>query len=118
MRVFILLLVEKKEVCVVRFLVLSVVVVLVLVYKTCQQCVRGRYFQDGEEIKMNMSIEAAYRRAIEAVVDYVNTQVIKDKTRVFFRTYSPDHFRFEFFFPCYFCDENIIYTLVPSRHNS
>lgn len=53
----------------------------------------GRYFQDGEEIKMNMNIEAAYRRAIEAVVDYVNTQVIKDKTRVFFRTYSPDHFR-------------------------
>lgn len=52
----------------------------------------GRYFEDRGEIKMNMSIEAAYRRAMETVVDFVYTQLGKDNTRIFFRTYSPNHF--------------------------
>ena len=43
---------------------------------------------------MNMSIEAAYRRSIETVADWVDTQVDTNKTLVFFRSYSPSHFRF------------------------
>ncbi|PON63914.1 Trichome birefringence-like family [Trema orientale] len=61
---------------------------------TYEKTVRdGCNFQEGEELKMNMSVEAAYRRSIETVVDWVNTQVNPKKTQVFFRTYAPSHFR-------------------------
>ncbi|KAL5561657.1 hypothetical protein UlMin_031404 [Ulmus minor] len=53
----------------------------------------GCYFQEGEEVKKNMTIETAYRRSIETVVDWIGTQVNMNKTYVLFRTYSPIHFR-------------------------
>lgn len=59
---------------------------------------------------MNMSIEAAYRRAMETVVDFVNTQLVKDNTRIFFRTYSPNHFRF-FFLPITFVTKTFCFNL-------
>ncbi|PON31249.1 Trichome birefringence-like family [Parasponia andersonii] len=60
---------------------------------TYEKTVReGCNFQEGEEIKMDMTVEAGYRRSIETVVDWVNTQVNTKKTRVFFRTFAPSHF--------------------------
>ncbi|XP_024017385.1 protein trichome birefringence-like 10 [Morus notabilis] len=53
----------------------------------------GGYFQEGNKLKMNMSIKTAYQRSIETMVNWVNTQLDANKTRVFFRTYSPSHFR-------------------------
>lgn len=56
--------------------------------------VRGCYFQEGEEVKMEMSVENAYHRAIETVVHWIDTAVNPSRTQVFFRTYAPVHFRF------------------------
>lgn len=43
---------------------------------------------------MNMSVETAFRRSIETVIDFINTRVDTSKTHVFFRTFAPIHFRF------------------------
>ena len=58
--------------------------------------VRGCYFQEGEEVKMEMKVDVAYRKSLDTVVDWIHREVNKSKTQVFFRTYAPVHFRFVF----------------------
>ncbi|GMN48774.1 hypothetical protein TIFTF001_017936 [Ficus carica] len=53
----------------------------------------GCYFQEGGKVKKDMSVETGYRKSIESVVDWIGNQVDMNKTTVFFRTYSPVHFR-------------------------
>ncbi|KAF5732758.1 protein trichome birefringence-like 10 [Tripterygium wilfordii] len=53
---------------------------------------RGIYFQEGKELKMNMSVETAYQRSIETLIDWIGNEVDMSKTQVFFRTYAPAHF--------------------------
>ncbi|RDY13625.1 Protein trichome birefringence-like 10, partial [Mucuna pruriens] len=53
----------------------------------------GCYFQIGEEVKMNMTIEDAFRKSMETVVDWIAKEVNINKTYVLFRTYAPVHFR-------------------------
>ncbi|CAH8361574.1 unnamed protein product [Eruca vesicaria subsp. sativa] len=53
----------------------------------------GCYFQEGEEVKLKMSVDDAYKRAMETVMKWIQTEVDSDKTQVFFRTYAPVHFR-------------------------
>ncbi|XP_065861164.1 protein trichome birefringence-like 11 [Euphorbia lathyris] len=53
----------------------------------------GCYFQEGEEVKMNMSVEAAYRRSLETLIDWMDRKINMSLTQVFFRTYAPVHFR-------------------------
>lgn len=53
----------------------------------------GCYFQEGKEVKMEMSVESAYRKSIETVVDWIGREVNMNKTQVFFRSYAPVHFR-------------------------
>lgn len=53
----------------------------------------GCYFQVGEDVKMEMSVESAYGRSIETLVDWIGREVNTSKTKVFFRTYAPVHFR-------------------------
>ncbi|KAJ7972809.1 Trichome birefringence-like family [Quillaja saponaria] len=53
----------------------------------------GCYFQIGEEVKMNMSIENAFRKSIETVTNRISSEVNLTKTYVLFRTYAPVHFR-------------------------
>ncbi|ESW34406.1 hypothetical protein PHAVU_001G150000 [Phaseolus vulgaris] len=53
----------------------------------------GCYFQIGEEVKMNMTTEDAFRKSIETVVDWIANEVNINKTYVLFRTYAPVHFR-------------------------
>lgn len=43
---------------------------------------------------MNMSVEDAFKKSIETVVDWIGTHVNMSKTQVYFRTYAPVHFRF------------------------
>ncbi|CAL5357526.1 unnamed protein product [Camellia sinensis] len=53
----------------------------------------GCYFQEGEKVKMEMSVESALRRAIETMVDWIGSEVNLSKTQVIFRSYAPVHFR-------------------------
>ncbi|XP_057486492.1 protein trichome birefringence-like 11 [Actinidia eriantha] len=53
----------------------------------------GCYFQEGEEVKMEMKVDIAYRKSLDTVVDWIHREVNKSKTQVFFRTYAPVHFR-------------------------
>uniref|UniRef100_A0A803NRE9 Trichome birefringence-like N-terminal domain-containing protein n=1 Tax=Cannabis sativa TaxID=3483 RepID=A0A803NRE9_CANSA len=53
----------------------------------------GSYFQEVGKVNKNMSVETAYRKSIETVIDWIDDQVNLNKTTVFFRTYSPVHFR-------------------------
>ncbi|KAA8543223.1 hypothetical protein F0562_021282 [Nyssa sinensis] len=52
----------------------------------------GSYFQVGEEVKMEMSVESAYQRSIETLLNWIGTEVNMSKTQVFFRSYAPVHF--------------------------
>ncbi|PNY10151.1 protein YLS7-like [Trifolium pratense] len=53
----------------------------------------GCYFQIGDKVKMNMSIDNAFRVSVETVVDWIAREVNRNKTYVLFRTYAPVHFR-------------------------
>ncbi|CAH1426949.1 unnamed protein product [Lactuca virosa] len=53
----------------------------------------GCYFQEGEKVNMEMKVETAYKKALETVIAWVDKEVNKTKTQVFFRTYAPVHFR-------------------------
>lgn len=58
-----------------------------------EKTIRSRiYFQEGDEVKMNMSVGAAFRRSIETLVHWVDNEVDMKKTSVFFRSYAPVHF--------------------------
>ncbi|KAL2509042.1 Protein trichome birefringence-like 10 [Forsythia ovata] len=53
----------------------------------------GCFFQEGSEVKMEMRVEDAYRKSLETVVEWMHHELNTTKTQVFFRTYSPVHFR-------------------------
>ncbi|CAL0301182.1 unnamed protein product [Lupinus luteus] len=53
----------------------------------------GCYFQEGDEVKLEMKIEDAYKKSIETVLNWIQDSVNATKTQVFFRSYSPVHFR-------------------------
>uniref|UniRef100_A0A0E0EFG8 Uncharacterized protein n=1 Tax=Oryza meridionalis TaxID=40149 RepID=A0A0E0EFG8_9ORYZ len=51
------------------------------------------YFQVGKKLSLNMSIEAAYQRAMNTLTSWVHREVNPHKSLVIFRTYSPAHTR-------------------------
>ncbi|KAK4281152.1 hypothetical protein QN277_012677 [Acacia crassicarpa] len=53
----------------------------------------GCYYQIGQEVRMNMTIEDAFRRSMETVTKWIAREVNMNKTYVLFRTYAPVHFR-------------------------
>ncbi|KAF7120432.1 hypothetical protein RHSIM_Rhsim13G0024000 [Rhododendron simsii] len=53
----------------------------------------GCYFQEGEEVKMEMSVESAFQRSIQTLVEWIDKEVNLRKTHVLFRSYAPVHFR-------------------------
>ncbi|CAL9023756.1 unnamed protein product [Prunus brigantina] len=57
-------------------------------------CLKNCYFQEGVEVKMNITVENAYFRSIETVVDWIGSEVNTSRTYALFRTYAPVHFRF------------------------
>ncbi|XP_056694273.1 protein trichome birefringence-like 11 isoform X2 [Spinacia oleracea] len=52
----------------------------------------GCYFEEGNAVKMNMTVETAFRRSIETVASWIDSQVDTNKTSIFFRSYAPVHF--------------------------
>lgn len=55
---------------------------------------RGHYFQEGKNVRMEMSVGDAYQRSIKTLLEWIHKEVNLSKTQVFFRTYAPVHFRF------------------------
>ncbi|KAL4381511.1 protein trichome birefringence-like 10 [Arachis duranensis] len=45
------------------------------------------------EVKMEMKVEDAYRKSMETVLNWIQDTVNLNKSQVFFRTYTPVHFR-------------------------
>ncbi|MCD9561143.1 hypothetical protein HAX54_020117 [Datura stramonium] len=53
----------------------------------------GCYFQEGRKVNESMSVETAFQKSIVTLVDWIGREVNMSKTKIFFRTYSPVHFR-------------------------
>ncbi|KAI3449620.1 hypothetical protein Pfo_006285 [Paulownia fortunei] len=53
----------------------------------------GCYFQEGAEIKMEMSVENAFQRSMKTLMDWISLEVNLSKTHLIFRAYAPVHFR-------------------------
>ncbi|XP_008798988.1 protein trichome berefringence-like 7 [Phoenix dactylifera] len=51
----------------------------------------GCYFQAGGLLKLGMSINSAFKMALETWALWVETMVNTNRTHVFFRTYEPSH---------------------------
>lgn len=52
----------------------------------------GCFFQEGDEVQFEMSVETAFKRSIETLVKWVGEEVDLVKTHVLFRSYAPVHF--------------------------
>ncbi|XP_019177150.1 PREDICTED: protein trichome berefringence-like 7 [Ipomoea nil] len=53
----------------------------------------GCYFQVGNTIRLGMSIPMAFRTALQTWASWVDANINPNRTRVFFRTYEPSHWR-------------------------
>ncbi|XP_016500223.1 protein trichome birefringence-like 11 [Nicotiana tabacum] len=53
----------------------------------------GCYFQEGGEVNMTMSVETAFQKSIVTLFDWIGHEANMSKTKIFFRTYAPVHFR-------------------------
>ncbi|KAL7112866.1 hypothetical protein ACP275_04G027900 [Erythranthe tilingii] len=53
----------------------------------------GCYFQEGTDIKMDMTVENAFRRSMKTLIDWIRHEVNLSKTHLIFRAYAPVHFR-------------------------
>ncbi|CAM8988352.1 unnamed protein product [Rhodiola kirilowii] len=53
----------------------------------------GCLFQEGQELRLEMSVETAYKKAMETIVSWIDKEINQNKTQVFFRTFAPVHFR-------------------------
>ncbi|KAK7318456.1 hypothetical protein RJT34_03158 [Clitoria ternatea] len=51
----------------------------------------GCYFQVGRSLKLGMSIPAAFRVALKTWASWVEREINKNRTRIFFRTFEPSH---------------------------
>lgn len=65
-----------------------------IVYVFNDNLCRACYFQEGEEVKLDIKVEDAYKKSIETILNWIQDTINPSKTQVFFRTYAPVHFRF------------------------
>ncbi|GJN10832.1 hypothetical protein PR202_ga28962 [Eleusine coracana subsp. coracana] len=54
---------------------------------------QGCYFQDGKKLRLDMSVEDAYQRAMRTLQKWIQKEVNATRTLVVLRTYSPAHVR-------------------------
>lgn len=54
---------------------------------------RGCYFQEGDEIKIGMSVGDAFHTSLRTLSDWISREVNSSKTHLVFRAYAPVHFR-------------------------
>jgi hypothetical protein len=55
----------------------------------CRNC----YFQEGNELKMDMTLETGFQRALQTWGKWMEDNLDTEKTHVIFRSFSPVHFR-------------------------
>ncbi|CAA2934197.1 trichome berefringence-like 7 [Olea europaea subsp. europaea] len=71
----------------------------VLIFNSGQWWVPGKlfgmgcYFQVGNSLKLGMQITSAFRTAINTWASWVDRKINPKRTRVFFRTFEPSHWR-------------------------
>ncbi|KAL8045152.1 hypothetical protein ABFX02_08G094200 [Erythranthe guttata] len=71
----------------------------VLIFNSGQWWVPGKifgtgcYFQVGRSLQLGMSITTAFRTALQTWASWVDSTINPEKTRVFFRTFEPSHWR-------------------------
>ncbi|PIN14187.1 hypothetical protein CDL12_13193 [Handroanthus impetiginosus] len=53
----------------------------------------GHYFQEGENVNMTMNVMEAFRKSLNTLKRWVIENLKPEKSHVFFRSYSPVHFR-------------------------
>ncbi|XP_068666695.1 protein trichome birefringence-like 8 [Aristolochia californica] len=53
----------------------------------------GLYFQEGEGVNMKMAVQMAFLKALETWKNWVTSNLELRKSHIFFRSYSPTHFR-------------------------
>ncbi|KAA8531052.1 hypothetical protein F0562_005761 [Nyssa sinensis] len=69
----------------------------VLIFNSGQWWVPGKlfgtgcYFQVGNSLKLGMSIDTAFRTALDTWASWVETMINTNRTHVFFRTFEPSH---------------------------
>ncbi|KAK6775451.1 hypothetical protein RDI58_026452 [Solanum bulbocastanum] len=51
----------------------------------------GCYFQVNSTLRIGMSIQTAFRTALETWSSWIDTKINPNRTRVFFRTFEPSH---------------------------
>ncbi|XP_016551248.2 protein trichome berefringence-like 7 isoform X2 [Capsicum annuum] len=72
----------------------------VLIFNSGQWWVPGKlfgvgcYFQVNNTLRLGMSIPAAFRTALETWSSWIDTKINPNRTRVFFRTFEPSHWRY------------------------
>lgn len=69
---------------------------------------RGCYFQVENSLKLGMSIPTAYRIALGTWASWVEKMINTNRTRVFFRTFEPSHWRFALCCFNYFIISNLL----------
>ncbi|VAH49379.1 unnamed protein product [Triticum turgidum subsp. durum] len=75
----------------------------------------GAYFQEGNEVKMDMSVSDAYRRSIKTLFDWLQKNVNANKTQAIFRTYSPTHFSGGDWNSGGFCQQETLPDMTPFK---
>ncbi|MQL76250.1 hypothetical protein Taro_008620 [Colocasia esculenta] len=71
----------------------NIIKIIFLTLTKCHLPISGCYFQVGNEVNLEMSVESAYRRSIQTLFDWIEKEVNTSRTKVIYRTYAPVHFR-------------------------
>lgn len=78
----------------------------------------GCYFQEGNVVKIEMSVASAFRRSIKTLIDWIGREVNLSKTQVLFRSFAPVHFRDGEWNTGGRCHEETLPELSSSPHQS
>lgn len=66
---------------------------LYLLSKRVRSYCRGIHFQEGTTVNMTMNVVEAFRRSLNTLASWVIQNTKPEKTHVFFRSFSPVHYR-------------------------
>lgn len=82
----------KKKYSPTSFCLISVYKYINKVYDWFFLC-RKNFFQEGETVLSKLKVTEAYTKALKTWAEWVDKNVNKNKTQVFFAGYSTSHFR-------------------------
>lgn len=64
-----------------------------IMFTTNSQCFRGCYFEEAGKVNLTMDVMEAFRRSLQTWKAWVLENLDPQRTHVFFRSYSPVHYR-------------------------